>query len=281
MPLELLVTTDWLANEMGASDLRIIDATWFIPGGDRNAREEYLQGHIPGALFMDLDELVDSNNPVPGMLPPPEKFASRMQSLGIGDGSRIVIYDDSPFKTAARAWFMFHLFGAHDVAILDGGFAKWQGEGRAVESGKPERRHRHFTVWQDDRNIRSKDNILANIDSQAEQLVDARGAERFEGTTPEPREGMAAGHIPGSINLPYTKLFNEDGTWKRDDALKAAFDESGVDFDRPLVTTCGSGVTASALIFALKMLGKDDVALYDGSWSEWGMDPDTPKQQGK
>ena len=163
--MEQLVTTDWLAEEMGASDLRIIDATWLMPGGDRDARAEYEAEHIPGANFLDLDEIADSNSPFPNMLPPAEKFASRMQSLGIGDGSRIVLYDNSPFASATRAWWMFNIFGAHGVAILDGGIKKWKAEGRPVESGKAVLRHRHFTVWNDDSSVREKAAMLANLES--------------------------------------------------------------------------------------------------------------------
>jgi thiosulfate/3-mercaptopyruvate sulfurtransferase len=278
--MELLVTTEWLANEQGASDLRIVDATWFLPDSGRNAAAEYEGGHIAGAVFMDMDELTDSNSSLPNMLPPPEKFASRMQSLGLGDGSRIVVYDDSPFKSATRAHWMLTLFGAHDVAILDGGLAKWKAEGRPLETGKPVLRHRHFTVWKDGSAVRSKADMLANLHSKDAEVVDARGAERFAGTEPEPREGMAAGHIPGSHNLPFGALYNADGTWKRGDALTAAFSAAGVDLAKPMITTCGSGMTAAVVLFGARLTGKHDVALYDGSWSEWGMDIDTPKAQG-
>ncbi len=279
--MEQLVTTEWLAGEMGASDLRIVDATWLMPGGERNARREYEAEHIPGAAFLDLDEIADSQSPHPNMLPKAEKFASRMQAIGIGDGSRIVIYDNSPFASAARAWWMFNIFGAHSVAILDGGFAKWKAEGREVEGGKAALRHRHFTVWNDDSTLRDKAAMLANVESRGEQVLDARSAERFEGTTPEPREGMAAGHIPNSRNLPYGELFRPDCTWKQDDELRSVFVKAGIDLEKPLVTTCGSGMTAAVLFFGLKLLGKDDLALYDGSWSEWGIDPETPKAEGK
>ena len=271
--MELLVTTEWLAKEIGASDLRVVDMK-------RDARAEYEAGHIPCAIFMDLEELTDSNAAVENSLPPPEKFASRMQSLGLGDGSRIVLYDDSPLKSSARAWFMLTMFGAHDVAILDGGRAKWKAEGRELQTGKPALRHRHFTVWADSKNVRSKADILANLTSKAEQIVDARPAPRFAGEEPEPREGIAPGHIPGSRNLPHGQLFNKDGTWKQGDKLRAAFEEAGVDLSRPMVTSCGSGMTAAVLVFGAKLLGKNDVALYDGSWAEWGMDKDTPKEQG-
>jgi len=275
-----LVTTEWLANETGASDLRIVDATAFMPNDERDPAEEFASAHIPGAVFLNLPRLADTDNPVPNMLPSAEKFASRMRELGIGDGSRIVIYDNSGFATAARAWWMFKLYGVNDVALLDGNMAKWQAEGRDIASGDAEIRSRHFTAWKDAAQVRSKQDMRANVDSGAEQVIDARPANRFDGSTPEPREGMAAGHIPGSRNVPLSNLFRADGTWKQPEDLRAVFAEAGVTMDAPVVTSCGSGMTAAALLFALKLIGKDDVALYDGSWSEWGMDPDTPKAQG-
>lgn len=278
--MDSLVSTQWLADELGASDLRIVDATKHLPDTGRNALAEYEAGHIPGAVFMQLDELVDANAAVENTMPTPEKFASRMQSLGLGDGSRIVLYDDSAIKSATRAWFMLKLFGAHDVAVLDGGLAKWKAEGRPLATGRETLRHRHFTAWSDPRKLRAKEQVLANIGSQAEQVVDARGAPRFTGAEADPRPGIAAGHIPGARNVPYGSLFEADGTFKDKAALKALFAEAGVDMARPLVTSCGSGMTACTLAFALHLAGKDDVALYDGSWTEWGADPDTPKATG-
>lgn len=278
--MDLLASTEWLSRELGASDLKVVDATLFLPGSDRDPAAEFEAGHIPGALFLNLPELIDSHDPRPGMLPPPEKFASRMQALGVGDGSRIVVYDNSPLRSAARGWWMFQVFGAHNVAILDGGLQKWTAEKRPLETGRSATRHRHFTVWKDEAMVRTKADVLANLKSGGAQLVDARSMSRFTGEDPEPRAGMASGHIPGSVCLPYSRLFNPDNTWKRGHELRGLFADAGVRFDRPLIATCGSGVTAAELLFAAKLLGKDDVTLYDGSWSEWGLDPATPKATG-
>lgn len=277
--MDALVTTEWLAGELEANDLRIVDATLLDPSLGRDAAAEYEAAHIPGAVFMNLAELRDTDSDLPMMMPTAEKFASRMQSLGLGDGSRIVLYDTSPWHTAARAWLMLRTFGAHDVAILDGGIAKWQAEGRDVATGKEQLRHRHFTVWADDKGLRTLDQMKANVDTNAEQVVDARSAARFTGEEPDPRPATHAGHIPGSKNLPYDRAFNADGTWKTGDALKTVFTDAGIDLDKPVVSTCGSGVTGSVLAFGLHLLGKD-AALYDGSWSEWGADRSTPKATG-
>ena len=278
--MDALVTTEWLEKELGASDLRIVDATKLAADLSRNAREEYEAGHIPGAVFMDLDELVDSNSPIENMAPPPEKFASRMQSLGLGDGSRIVLYDDSPWHTAARAWWLLTLFGAHDVAILDGGIAKWRAEGRPLEMGKHQLRHRHFTVWKDNKLVRTKEQMLANLENKTEEVVDARPAKRFTGEERDPRAGIAPGHIPGSKNVPAGSMFNEDGTYKPEDRIAVTFEEAGIDLAKPLVTTCGSGITACVLAFSAHRIGKRDWAVYDGSWADWGSDPATPKATG-
>ena len=276
--MESLVSTQWLADEMAAGDLRIVDATLHLPDAGRDAAREYDAGHIPGAVFMNLAELVDPDAACDNTLPSPAKFASRMQTLGLGDGSRIVLYDNSAIKSAARAWFMLRMFGAHGVAVLDGGLAKWLAEGRPLETGNKTLRNRHFTAWSDPKRLRVKEDLLANIASGAEQVIDARGAPRFAGNQPEPRPGIAAGHIPGSINVPYSAMFTADGTFKDKEGLKAAFEAAGVDLSRPVITSCGSGITACVVAFGLHLLGKNDVALYDGSWAEWGADPATPKE---
>ena len=277
--MDALVTTQWLAGELGASDLRVVDATYVDAALGRDPAAEYERDHIPGAVFMNLGELRETDSDLPMTLPREEKFASRMQSLGLGDGSRIVLYDTSPWRTSARAWWMLTTFGAHDVAILDGGLAKWKAEGREVKSGKETLRHRHFTVWKDAKAVRTLDQMKEVVASGAEQVLDARSAARFTGEEPDPRPATHAGHMPGAKNLPYTGIFNADGTYKTGDALRAAFADAGIDLDRPIVATCGSGVTGATLAFGLHLLGKES-ALYDGSWSEWGADKGTAKAMG-
>jgi len=277
--MDFLVSTEWLANELGGNDLRVVDATYFALEPSRDAQAEYEAGHIPGAVYLDLANLKDDGSTLPGMFPTAEKFASRMQSLGLGDGSRIVLYDNSPHRTSARAWYMFRMFGVNTVAILDGGLAKWKAEGRPLGTGKVALRHRHFTVWRDPAAVRDIEQMKANLVSRREEVVDARSGARFTGEEADPR-GLASGHIPGSKNLPYDRLLNPDGTFKSREELRAAFDEAGVDMTKPLVTTCGSGVTAAVVAFAAALLGREDVSLYDGSWSEWGLRRDTEKEIG-
>jgi thiosulfate/3-mercaptopyruvate sulfurtransferase len=278
--MDSLVTTDWLERELGASDLRVIDSTLFLPGEPRDARCEYEAEHIPGAVFLDLDDVSDSANPVPHMVPSEAKFASRMASLGLRDGQRFVVYDNSPLHSAARAWWMLKSFGAHYVAILDGGLQKWKAEGRPLEAGRPQVRHGHFSPSFDGGAVVATEAVAGLIGDGRHEIVDARGAGRFTGEEAEPRPGMASGHIPGSKNLPQGKLFNSDNSWKQGEELGAAFDSAGVDLARPLVATCGSGITACVLLFGAHLLGKEDFRLYDGSWSEWGADPATAKATG-
>ncbi|CAN5295634.1 3-mercaptopyruvate sulfurtransferase [soil metagenome] len=278
--MEPLVSTQWLADEMGADDLHIVDATYFLPEAGRDAIAEYASVHVPGALYMDLTGLVDTASPFANTIPSAEKFANSMQALGIGDDDRVVVYDNSPHRTATRGWWLFRLFGAQKVAVLDGGLPKWTAEGRPTESGIPAAGPRPFTARKDDAVVRTTAQILAALDDDSAQIVDARSISRFTGEEQETRPGLASGHIPGALSLPYTRLFNADGTWKRGEELKAAFIDAGVDLDRPVITTCGSGVTAASLFFGAVLLGKTDLSLYDGSWSEWGADPALPKATG-
>jgi thiosulfate/3-mercaptopyruvate sulfurtransferase len=271
-----LVSTEWLAQHVGEPDLVPVDCTWFMPSLGRDPHAEYLQAHIPGARFLDIDAVADRSIPLPHMLPGAEEFSQAMEALGIGSEDRIVVYDNSPHRTAARGWFTFRHFGAQQIAVLDGGLRKWLAEGRPTESGEPEPRQAEFRAFEVP-NVVAKGQILAGLDVP---LLDARGRARFEGTEPDPRPGVGVGHIPGSRNLPSAELYNADGTLKGAEELRHLFAETAIDPQQPFVATCGSGVTASSLIFAAHLLGNDGNRLYDGSWSEWGADPATPKELG-
>ncbi|WP_423604695.1 3-mercaptopyruvate sulfurtransferase [Sphingomonas sp. MS122] len=276
--MDALVTTEWLAGELHAPDLRTLDATWFLPADGRNAAAEFEAGHIPGAAFFDISAISDRTSPLPTMLPTAEQFAAQVGALGVGDGDRIVLYDDSPHHTAARAWWMFRSFGIA-ASLLDGGLAKWQAEGRALEQGPVRAVPRTLTARFDATGVRTIGQVKAILASHAEQLVDARSTSRFNGSDPEPRPGVVPGHIPGSANIPQGEFFNPDGTWKHLATLRALFEAEGIEVERPVVTTCGSGITAAVPAFALHLLGHP-AALYDGSWTEWGADPATPKATG-
>jgi thiosulfate/3-mercaptopyruvate sulfurtransferase len=278
--MDSLVSTNWLAQHLGEPDLVVLDASSHLPDAKRDALAEFTAGHIPGARFLDLSTLTDPDSPVPAAVPTGAQFAERMQALGVADGDRLVIYDDSAVKTAARAWFIARMHGVHEVAILDGGLGKWRAEGRPLENGQSKVAQGTFTASHGHGTVRFKSDMLVNLGAQREQVVDARGRARFTGEQADFRPNIASGHIPGSRNLPYNLLFQYNGTYCRPANLKRAFAQAGVNLDAPVVTTCGGGVTAAVLLFALHLLGKDDVALYDGSWSEWGADPATPKALG-
>jgi thiosulfate/3-mercaptopyruvate sulfurtransferase len=275
--MNALVSTEWLAEHLGETNLTVVDSSWFMPASGRDARAEYEAAHIPSARFLDIDAVSDRSNPAPHMLPSAEQFGTAMEELGIGRDDRIVVYDNSPVRTAVRGWFMLRHFGARDVAVLDGGFGKWRTEGRPVECGLPTPRRARFDAAETPDEVVSKEQILAGV---AEPLLDARGRPRFEGSAPDPRPGVAAGHIPGARNLPFEEIYNADGTFKAPAELRAIFASAGIDPARPFVASCGSGVTAGSLIFAAHLLGNEQTKLYDGSWSEWGADPATPKALG-
>ncbi|WP_138379856.1 3-mercaptopyruvate sulfurtransferase [Luteithermobacter gelatinilyticus] len=275
-----LVSTQWLADHLHAPDVRVVDASWHMPDQGRDARAEYNEAHIPGAVFLDLDDVCDTDIDLPHMLPSPEKLSSRLRKLGLGDGMRIVIYDNSDVKSAARAWFMLRCFGHRDVAVLDGGFQKWRAENRPTEDIPPIPGPRHFTARFNNTMVRDLDQMLANLHTRREQVIDARGEPRFKGSVPEPRPNMKSGHIPDSLNIPYTTLLDpKDGTYRPAEDLKKIFQEAGVDLKKPVVTSCGSGITACVLALGLHLVGHQEVAVYDGSWAEWGSHPDTPVEK--
>jgi thiosulfate/3-mercaptopyruvate sulfurtransferase len=274
--METVVTTDWLAKHLGDSDLRILDGSWHMAHLKRDPRAEFAEAHVPGAVFFDVDAIADHSTTLPHMLPAPEAFAAAVGALGVGSGDRVVVYDVRGVVSAARVWWTFRAFGHDAVAVLDGGLKKWRAEGRPVERGTPAPAARAFTARRRPELVRDLEAMRANLASRGAQVLDARSAGRFAGTEPEPRAGLRGGHIPGSLNLPYETLYRPDGTLRSPDELSGAVRAAGVDLGRPIVTTCGSGVTASVLALALYLIGRQDVAVYDGSWSEWGGRADTP-----
>jgi thiosulfate/3-mercaptopyruvate sulfurtransferase len=271
-----LVSTQWLAQHLGDADVVPVDCSFFMPGG-RDAAAEFLDAHIPGARFLDINAVSDPGNPAPHMLPSAAAFGEAMTALGVGRDDSIIVYDNSPLRTAARGWFMLRHFGAERVAILDGGFQKWVAEGRPVESGEARPRRAAFPATERQGEVVSKQQVAAGLGMP---VVDARGKARFEGSEADPRPGVASGHIPGARNLPFAALYHDDGTFKSPEDIRQLFEEARIDPERPFVASCGSGVTANSLIFAGRLLGNRDSRLYDGSWSEWGADPAAPKETG-
>ena len=266
-----LVSTDWLAKHLRDPDLRVLDASWYLPAQNRDAKAEYAAAHIPGARFFDIDEISDQRSSLPHMAPPPEKFISRMRAMGVGDGHQVVIYDGMGIFSAARVWWTFRLMGKIDVAVLDGGFPKWQAEGREVEDMPPMIRDRHMTVSRQNQLVKDVTQVAHAAKLGEAEIIDARSAPRFRGEAAEPRPGLRSGHIPGSKNIPFSEVLTSDGRMKSPSDLRAIFDAAGVDLTKPAITSCGSGVTAAVLSLALERIGHRNHALYDGSWAEWGM----------
>jgi thiosulfate/3-mercaptopyruvate sulfurtransferase len=278
---EVLVGTEWLAAHLDDPHMRVVDSSFKLPGIIPTARQEYDRGHIPGAVFFDIDDIAEPGTSLPHMIPSPELFARKMEGLGIGNDDRVIVYDSAGLSSAGRAWWMLRLFGHHNVALLDGGLPKWKADGRPLETAVPNLPRRRFTTRFDAALVRDKQTLLDNLSTRREQVVDARAADRFAGLAEETRPGLRRGHIPGSRNLPYDRVTDPQTHRLRDaDELSGLFRDAGVALDRPIVASCGSGVTACALAFALYLIGHPGAAVYDGSWSEWGLPGDTPVETG-
>lgn len=276
-----LVSTDWLAHHLKDPDMRVLDASWYLPEAGRDGKAEYDMAHIPGARFFDIEDISDNRSDLPHMVPPIEKFMSRLRAMGVGDGHQVVVYDGAGLLSAARVWWLFKLMGQANVAVLDGGLPKWLAEGHEVEDMPPVIRDRHMTVRFQNQLVRDVTQVAAASKLKDYVIVDARAANRFRGDAPEPREGLRAGHIPGARSVPFTTLLTADKTMKTPDACRAVFEAAGVDLAKPIITSCGSGVTAAILALALERLGHRQWSLYDGSWAEWGMFPTVPVATGE
>ena len=268
---KLLVTTEWLASHLTDPDIRLFDASWFLPIVDRDPRAEYAAEHIPGARFFDIDEIADLRSELPHMVPPVEKFMARMRAMGVGDGHQVVVYDSQGIFSAPRVWWLFRLMGKTDIAVLDGGLPKWKAEGRPVTAEPPTIRDRHMTVTVQPDMVKDVTEVAMASKLRDWEIVDARAADRFEGRAPEPRPGLRMGHIPNSKNVPWMSLLTAEGTMKPAAALKALFEAAGVDLSKPVISSCGSGINACMLDFALTLFGHPRHAVYDGAWAEWGM----------
>jgi thiosulfate/3-mercaptopyruvate sulfurtransferase len=269
--LDPLVSTEWLAEHLDDANLKVVDASFKLPGVLPLPKDDYVAAHIPGAVFFDVDAVSDHSNPLPHMFPSAEQFGSDVGTLGIGNGDTVVVYDAGSWVAGPRAWWMFVSYGHEKVRVLDGGLKKWRAEGRAIESGPAKPKPATFKAVFDAKRVRSMEQMIDNLKGRTEQVVDARASDRFEGRVGEPRPGLRSGHIPGSRSLPYNKLFDAtSGTMKTLTELRAAFSDAEVKLDAPIVTSCGSGVSAAVLTLALYRLGVENPALYDGSWSEWG-----------